>query len=133
MSSFKIKILIFMKRTYYLRQWRDKRYNHFNSKNKITKDIHYNQSYSSYQMINHQVLILGVPIIYKINLMLVNSKIIINTIMQAGGIHREGEHLLLICLMIPIKWLILIDKDLLQIIRHKEIKSSKIVMNRMDA
>lgn len=53
--------------------------------------------------------------------------------MQAGGIHREGEHLLLICLMIPIKWLILIDKDLLQIIRLKEIKSSKIVMNRMDA
>jgi hypothetical protein len=53
--------------------------------------------------------------------------------MQAGGIHREGEHLHLICLMIPIKWLILIDKDLLQIIRHKEIKSSKIVMNRMDA
>lgn len=83
-------------------------------------------------MINHQVLILDVPIIYKINLMLVNSKIIINIIMQAGGIHREGEHLLLICLMIPIKWLILIDKDLLQIIRHKEIKSSKIAMNRMD-
>ena len=64
-----------MKRTYYLRQWRDKRYNHFNSKNKITKDIHYNQSYSSYQMINHQVLIPSEPIIYKTNLMLDNFQI----------------------------------------------------------
>jgi hypothetical protein len=64
-----------MKRTYYLRQWRDKRYNHFNSKNKLTKDILYNQSYSSYQMINHQVLIPSEPIIYKTNLMLDNFQI----------------------------------------------------------
>lgn len=92
-----------MKKMYYLKPWRIKHCTHSNLKDNQTKDILYNQSISYNHMTDHQVLKLDASITNKTNLMFGNFKIQINIIIQMGGIHKEGEHLHLICLMIPIR------------------------------